>query len=150
MQQIPGHPDYFVNEEGEIFTNVYKKMRKMKGADNNGYKYVCLKVNGKTKLYQLHRLVAKTFLDTYSEDLQVDHIDRCKTNNSVNNLRMVNHSENAQNRSCKGYTWNKKDKRWQAQITINGKKIFLGYYDTEEEAGEAYLRGKQKYHKYGN
>jgi hypothetical protein len=129
------------------FTNVFKKMRKMKcSIDNKGYVVVKLSTGGESKTHKVHRLIAKTFLQDYSEDLEVDHIDRCKTNNRLDNLRMVNRSQNMQNKLCKGYSWNKSSQKWKAMIMINHKAISLGRYDTEEEAREAYLRGKQKYH----
>ena len=37
-----------------------------------------------------------------------------------------------------GVTWNKKNKKWQAQITINGKSKNLGYYHDEKEAARIY------------
>jgi hypothetical protein len=62
-------------------------------------------------------------------------------------LRVVNSSENKQNTiSTKGYTWHKPSKKYQASITINNKRQYLGYYDTEEAAREAYLNAKEKYH----
>jgi len=45
----------------------------------------------------VHRLVAKAFLQNYTEDLQVDHKDNDKTNNNLSNLRMVTNSDNSRN-----------------------------------------------------
>jgi len=147
MQQIPGFTDYAADEHGNIYSLKFNKIRKLKAAINGcDYKLATLSTGGKKKSYTVHRLIAKTFLQDYSEDLEVDHIDRCKTNNSVNNLRMVNRSENQQNTDAKGYGWDSQKNKWRALIKINGKQIFLGYYHTEEDAREAYLRGKQKYH----
>ena len=149
MQQIPGYPDYACDEQGNVYSLKFNKIRKMKASDNgNGYLKVVLSVNNRAKTFNVHRLIAKTFLKDYNEDLEVDHIDRCKSNNSLDNLRMVNHSENMQNTTCKGYSWDKQKNKWKARIGANGKFIHIGHYDTEEEAGEAYLKGKQKYHVY--
>ena len=38
----------------------------------------------------------------------------------------------------KGVSWNKSKSKWQAQIQIDGKKIYLGMFDDEEEAASAY------------
>ena len=147
MQQIPGYPDYACDEQGNIYSLKFNKIRKIKASDNgHGYLRVSLCVNGTTRHHRVHRLIAKTFLKDYSEDLEVDHIDRCSTNNSLDNLRMVTRSENQQNNNAKGYSWYERTQKWRAQIKINGKLIHIGYYDTEEEAREAYLLGKQKYH----
>jgi hypothetical protein len=85
-------------------------------------------------------------LDINNTELQIDHIDRCKTNNNSDNLRIVTNQENTFNTNAKGYFWDKKSKKWRSVIMINNKIIILGYFDTEEEAHNAYLEGKQKYH----
>jgi len=68
-------------------------------ADGKGYMksrlYSPLSTNpDKRKPYRLHRLVAKAFLENYSEELQVNHIDGNKENNDVSNLEMVTASQN--------------------------------------------------------
>ena len=62
----------------------------------------------------------------------------------MNNLRIVTNQENQFNRNAKGY--HKNGKKFQAQISINGKNINLGMFDTKEEAHQAYLQAKEKYH----
>lgn len=147
MQKIPGHPDYACDEQGNVYSLKFNKIRKLKPFDDGkGYQRVAISVNGTARLYRVHRLISKTFLKDYDEDLEVDHIDRCRANNNLDNLRMVTRSENQQNNNAKGYTWYKRTQKWRAQIKINGKLIHIGYYDTEEEAREAYLLGKEKYH----
>ena len=56
-----------------------------------------VKLNGRT--YQLHRIIAKHFIENPDDLPQVDHIDRNKTNNSIENLRWVSNSENSRNRT---------------------------------------------------
>jgi hypothetical protein len=46
----------------------------------------------------------------------------------------------------KGYSFDKSSQKWKAKIQVNNKPIYLGYYNTEEEAREAYLTAKRKYH----
>ena len=60
------------------------------------------------------------------------------------NLRIVTSQENSFNTNAKGYI--KKGKKFQAHIRINNKQIYLGYYDTEKDAHQAYLEAKEKYH----
>ena len=147
MQQIPGFTDYAADKHGNIYSLKFNKIRKLRPADNgHGYLHVSLAINGKQKTFNLHKLIAKTFLKNYNEDLEVDHIDRCKSNNSLDNLRMVTRSENRQNNNAKGYYLHKQSQKWHARIKVDKKSINLGYYDTEEEAREAYLKGKEKYH----
>lgn len=102
------------------------------------------------KMIRRHRIVAYTFigLDLENPKQQVDHIDGNKLNNSIDNLRVVNHQQNHFNRTtAKGYYWNKRNNKWLAQIKLNGKTIGLGYYNTESEARTAYITAKLIYHK---
>ena len=54
--------------------------------------------------------------------------------------------QNNFNRNAKGYTFNKQRQKYHAQIMVNGTQIFLGLFNTAEEAHEAYLTAKAKYH----
>ena len=118
----------------------------------DGYYTLNLKYNTIQKNYLVHRLIYKFSnpdwdIHDSSSDNQVDHIDNCRTNNNIENLRIVNCSENAQNRpSAKGYSWKKNRNKYEAGIEINYKRYHLGLYDTPEEAREAYLNAKEKYH----
>lgn len=77
----------------------------------------------------------------------LDHIDGNKSNNKIDNLRDVTNQENQWNRTtAKGYTWHKKNNKFQAAIQINGKVKHLGLFHTEQEARNAYLKGKETYH----
>ena len=63
--------------------------------------YVIVTLNGKTHLY--HRILAKHFIPNPENLQEVDHIDRDKTNNSLDNLRWVTRTENLSNRTMKKY-----------------------------------------------
>jgi hypothetical protein len=143
-------------DDGEIYSLKNSKnpyWRKIKPTSNkDGYYRLSLYHNNKQKSYLFHRIIYKfhnrdwDITDTRKNN-QIDHIDNCRNNNNIENLRLVNSSENSQNRSkTKGYCWNEKKGKWRARITINNKVINLGYYDTEEEARAVYLKGKEKYH----
>jgi len=61
----------------------------------NGYLYVCLYKDGSPKRsFQVHRLVAKSFIANPENKPQVNHIDGDKTNNSTDNLEWSTRSEN--------------------------------------------------------
>jgi hypothetical protein len=79
--------------------------------------------------------------------MQIDHIDRDRTNNKLDNLRLVTYQQNNFNRSkVNGYAWHKQTKKWRARIHLNEKDIHLGLFDTKAEARAAYLAAKEKYH----
>ena len=63
----------------------------------NGYLLVTLCKNNTQKHFQVHRLVAKTFIPNIENKPQVDHINRVRNDNRVENLRWVTISENGHN-----------------------------------------------------
>lgn len=50
-------------------------------------------------------------------------------------------------KNTKGYSWNKANKKYDARIIVDKEFIYLGGFDTSEEAHNVYLRAKKKYHK---
>jgi hypothetical protein len=108
--------------------------------------YYILQINHKRFL--VHRIIAMVYLglDISNTKIEVDHIDRCRTNNHIDNLRIVSHKENAFNTNSKGYSWHKQHKKWYARITLNRKCINIGLFMNEEDARNAYLEAKAKYH----
>lgn len=110
----------------------------------DGYHSVLLRKPGVKKTIQLHRIVAKTFIKNTDNKRVVNHIDGNKLNNCVNNLEWVSHREN----SCHYYrSINsgtpvgvfklKKYNKFLAHAHVDGKKVFLGYHKTQEEAYNA-------------
>ena len=106
------------------------------------------------KMYLYHRVVYKVCnpewdITDISNENQIDHI--CGTrplNNRIENLRVLNSQQNSCNNLhyVKGYTYYKRANKYMPQIKINRKKIYLGLYDTPEEAREAYLNAKKIHH----
>ena len=76
----------------------------------------------------------------------IDHIDTDKTNNKISNLRVITKQKNAFNTKAKGYTFCKRSNKFMAQIMVDGKHKSIGYYNTPEEARQAYLDAKKIYH----
>jgi hypothetical protein len=76
----------------------------------------------------------------------LDHINRNKSDNRISNLRSVTNQQNSFNNNSNGYYLNKKTNKYLSQIRINNKSIYLGSFLTEEEARQAYLIAKEKYH----
>lgn len=111
--------------------------------------YIVVSADG--KLYKLHRLV---FLMHHGYMPQyVDHIDRNKSNNRIENLREATNSQNRANSklNCTSYTgfkgvhFHKPTGKWQAKIGVNRKRVHLGLYGTAEEAYVAYCDAAKHY-----
>jgi len=78
-----------------------------------------------------------------------DHINGNPLDNRRDNLRVVNSSQNNQNRAknkrstssqYKGVTWHKQIGKWMAEIKANKRRIYLGCFSDEKEAARAYDR----------
>ena len=77
----------------------------------------------------------------------IDHIDGDRSNNKIDNLRDVTHQHNHWNRTtAKGYCRHKPSNKFKAYIRINTTRKHLGYFQTEQEARNAYLKAKEIYH----
>jgi hypothetical protein len=77
---------------------------------------------------------------------RLDHKNRVTDDNRIENLRIITNQENSFNTNAKGYSLNKKNKKWVSQICLDGKLIYLGSFNTEQEARNVYLDAKKKYH----
>lgn len=92
-----------------------------------------------------HRAVFALVHNYFPE--QVDHIDGNRGNNSPSNLRAVTRVENQHNqRRAKGYSYRADSDKWEARLVADGKKYFLGLFDSEEAARAAYLEAKKIHH----
>ena len=76
---------------------------------------------------------------------QIDHINGSRADNRLENLREVTRQENGKNKKkptintsgILGVYWDKKAKKWRAQITVDGKLKYLEYFDDIHEAAKA-------------
>jgi hypothetical protein len=96
---IPNFDKYYISNFGKVLSTNKKKILIMKTnfSNSNGYETVVLYKNKKQITKSIHRLMALTFLEDYTETLYVDHIDNNKLNNDLSNLRMVTASQNNKN-----------------------------------------------------
>ena len=95
--------------------------------------------DSKGSFYLLHREIMKA-----KKGELIDHVDRNGLNCQRDNLRKATHSQNnmnkikKQNCSSKYIGVRSSQNKWRADIQINKKKIFIGTFETENEAGIAY------------
>ena len=81
---------------------------------------------------------------------EIDHINGIRTDNRIENLRVVDKSGNAQNVRYKGYWLQKASGKYLTAIKLRGKTKHLGSFATEAEAREAYLTAKRELHPYAS
>jgi hypothetical protein len=99
--------------------------------------YIKLQIN--KIAYSAHRLVWVLFNKDIPLDKQIDHIDRDKSNNKIENLRLVDYVANALNKPCKqsntGIRGVSKDRDYyKVSFTVNCKSIHVGNFKNLEEA----------------
>ena len=108
--------------------------------------YVVRKNSDTKKTQYLQNLI-------YPDADQVDHIKHNKLDNRKSQLRPCNNSQNCQNKQTlptnksghAGIFYRKKYNNFQASITAGGKSIYLGVYNTYEEALKVRLDAEDKY-----
>lgn len=115
----------------------------------DGDGYLQLKVRGCR--FRVHQIVWLIHFGVIPEML--DHKDGNRSNNRIENLRVVDALQNAQNKrkshknSKSGVLGvHKCGRKWKAEIHVNGVRNILGYFEDIEVARTAYLDAKRKYH----
>ena len=155
---------YQVNECGNVkslsrtitkgnITYVTKDRILKQSVDSVGYPYVNLSDYKKQKTFRVHQLVAVAFLNHTPDKhkgLVIDHIDGNKLNNMTTNLQLItnkkNTSKDRKNKTSKytGVSWHKQSNKWLAQFRENGSVKYLGTFETEEEARDAYNASQKR------
>ncbi len=89
------------------------------------------------KKYRAH-VLAWLYMTGVFSSADIDHINRNKLDNSWRNLREVSRSQNNLNRSGIRGVLRSKSGRWSARLKHKGKQLYLGTFDTKEQAYAAY------------
>lgn len=123
---------YDYNRTTGIFTN--KRLGStMKPHKKHGYVHITVSLRSERKVILAHRLA---WYIVYGEvPSELDHINRVRDDNSIDNLRSCNRTQNSMNRRVRGdntsgFTgvhYDKKTNKWIARININGKRKRVSY-----------------------
>lgn len=111
--------------------------------------YICVRILRAQLM--AHRLA--WFITHGTEPESLDHINGDTADNRLCNLRAVTHSENTRNaaRRCDntsgacGVKWHWQARLWTARITVDGKRMSLGYFRNKEDAIAARKAAERKY-----
>lgn len=111
----------------------------------NGYRQILINKQS----HKSHRIAWLLFYGEWPS-LCIDHIDRNRTNNKIENLRLATKAENGRNANIQknnttgvtGVYWRGKRKKFEAQIRDNGKLKSLGYFNRIEDAKSARERAE--------
>lgn len=142
------------NSETGFFTRLVsssgaaKKGGVPKSINKDGYYQ--LRVN--YKMYTQHRL-AWLYVNGEFPNGDIDHINHVRTDNRIINLRVVDKAENNKNITKRGNNtsgvngvwWHKQNKKWCAELNINGIKKHLGCFESIDDAKKARLTANEKY-----
>lgn len=149
------------NRLKEIFT--YDKSTgiffRVKGTRKVGYVntkgYIRISVDGKG--YFAHHL-AWLYVYGIFPETTIDHINHVRTDNSIDNLRLVSCAENSKNMKMNknnktgivGVSWNSKARKWSAEITVNSSQMKLGLFTSIKDAIDARNKAENKHNFHKN
>lgn len=105
----------------------------------------------KSEALFLHRFIYRLAGISIPQDKMIDHINGDGLDNRLENLRLVTHSENQQNRivhrqgKLTGVGYDSFNKQWRAYKRIGKKVVSIGTFATEQKAHQAYLRALKRF-----
>jgi hypothetical protein len=161
-KHIDGFESYMVSDQGNVkslnFRNTGKERLLSKIFNTGtGYYLVYLYKEGKRLIIKIHQLVWITFKGEYrtgsTRGLMLNHISKDKLDNRLTNLELVTNTQNVNHSMDKSKTsskypnvcWHGPTNKWISKGTIgNNRNGYVGLFETEEEAYEAFKRAKRE------
>jgi len=116
---------------------------------SNGY----VRIGFRGTRYLAHRL-AWFYVHGRFPRFCIDHVNGDRADNRICNLREATRSQNlwnvplkaANTSGYKGVSWDRTRNKFQAKVTVHGKQIHLGRFDSAAEAYQVYCAAAKKYH----
>jgi len=125
--EIQDFPNYLIYQDGRVFSK--KRNRFLKSTNLRGYfRIQIVNSEGKPKSLFIHRLIGIHYIPNPNNLPFIDHKDRNRQNNNIDNLRWCNHSQNMQNKGnnknntsgIKNIGFFEKEKFWKYEKVVNG------------------------------
>lgn len=158
-KDIPGYEGFYQAKSNGSIISVPRKIQmwhggfywtkhkiKISSKDTDGNLIVCISKNGKQITITVHKLISLTFIGERPDGYVICHIDGNKNNNNVANIKYTTPRENRiyykpkKSKSTKymGVYYDKKRKKWIANIRINDKIEYLGSFNKKLNAENVY------------
>lgn len=139
-------------DSGKFFRRIAISQTKVGDVAGSLRKDGYVQISLKNRLYLAHRLA---WLYVYGEytDLQIDHIDRCRSNNRIVNLRKVTNKQNGENlpllatntSGVRNVSWDTQKQMWRVQIKHHQRNIFVGRYFDFDAAKDAAAQARDRF-----
>lgn len=155
---IPKYEGYYIiSDNGNIFrlpryvkckdgiTRFVNGCKKMPYLTREGYLCIDLYKDGLRTKNTVHSLVFDSFNNEEKSDLKkvINHINFNKMDNRLKNLEIISHRENTSKSHIKSESKyvgvGRSGDKWRARIMNNGTSVYLGTFDTDVQAKDAYL-----------
>jgi len=146
--------EHLLYENGVLYwTNLKRSYRSVSNGKEAGcltpYGYIIVKVN--QKLIFAHRIVYFLHNGVWPH-AEIDHINKIRTDNRIENLRDCSRTQNSWNRNRKnskygrGISWSKDKNKYRVRVNKNGKVVFERCYDDLEFAQLVASEARKKYY----
>lgn len=144
---IPGYPKYAINRQGDVINK--RTFRTLKQTmDTNGYMCVSLYKNSISEMHRVHKMLADLFINREYKNSIVQHVNKNRTDNRLENLRFAFHHRTKLGReSCPIAQTNHRNifevsnksgiKRYLVQIEIDGTHVAKLFERSEDGLNSA-------------
>ena len=139
FKKMPGFEKYYVSDFGNVISTQTKKPIFLKpGIDGNGYEVVTLYNKPLKRVMKISTMVAVAFLGHKALNVHttiVKHKDGNKLNSRLDNLQIIEKEISKQN----GVRFSESLGKWRADLNYKSIKKYIGVFETEQQAINAYL-----------
>ena len=140
------YTEIFEYRDGELYWKIKPYKSRVQIGDKAGGKaskgYKAVKYQSQWMLQ--HRVIWEMHNGPIPKGMCIDHIDRDRANNKLENLRCVSYGDNLKNSECYENAAGFSERQWgfEARIRKDGKLHHLGTFKNQNEAREAYLEAR--------